>query len=1590
LRNLPFIIALLILASAPLRVDGAGPVFFIQPTNQTVLAGSFFSFTARASSSASPSYQWFFNGAPLAGRVSDFLSLGPAEPAHQGFYYATASNSSGISLSHTAALTVISYPVGIAVQPTNTSATVGQFVIISLVATGAPPPIYHWQRDGIDIGSGGPAVHLNNVQETHAGDYRVIVLNSVNSVTSDVARLTVSPYPFISSHPTNTTAYVGQELTFRTTVYGQPPLFLQWHFNSQPIPGATNAHLNIPEVGHTDSGPYFLAVSNVLGAVTSQVAVVSVVPPPESPGSLDATFRSGDTARQAVDAIALRPDGRILAAGIFSPSDGIRVRQLLPDGAIDSAFDSSRTFSNTVRALVIQSDGTILVGADFAPASSQPRQNITKLASNGTVEAVFNLPAQLWYIHTIVVQPSGRIIYGGYNNGYGATYLAALSAAGVADSGFESAIIPFPRDGVVSPNDNTVFALRSQWDGKLMSAQTYGNGRRHPDGSRDASYERNFNSDLLELTGDDKCVLGNTRLVLNSSQRSLLVRTLADGRQDPAFLPDPLFTNRVGSISRITVQSDGKIIVSGVLSAQPSRSLLVRLQSDGRLDTNFAELTFGGQVSSLLITPDCKLLVSGTFTNLAGFKRSGIARIHLDPAGVPQIIQQPSSLSLRPGQAGILRVQATCSPSTLVQWYFSDTPLSGATNSLLIFTNAQLSHHGVYHVVLSNSFGSVTSELASISIDLSPPPAGSIEVSFLPNQGCNNAARALLKTADGKIVVAGSFTEVNGVPQVHVARLNRDGSLDPDFNAGSGAGGRVLCLAGAPEGKIYVGGSFTNFGGFHTRGVVRLNPDGTVDTTFNANIGPTSSNEVRCLAMHRGGKLLVGGGFVGVGTNQTQRHLVRLLADGTLDESFRPPWLPSQLYEATVNCLAVTPEQTVVVGGNFLLGSQRYEMLRLREDGSGERYFSTQNNREIRAIALQTDGKAVAARSDNRIVRYLPDALLDPAFNADLTNLSTAFISSLHVEPCGRIVAAGLVSASGLQPRPWGNLMRFNPDGSRDSEFMPPITDGRIWSAAALDDGTIALVGEFSYVDGASRRCVALVRGGPYFSPTITSQPVSQTIGEGQHLELSVGTPCTIPPVFVSWTLNGTNVPNETNAFMQLRHVSRFQSGLYSAIVSNAVGVLTSVTAHVLINNAPRVPGAPNIERTSFLPTNTLVHSLVALPGGKLLVGGSIPKLADRDGLVRLNPDGTRDETFTFITTNIVRNLAVYEDRRIIVIEQQLNRISVRRLMPNGVKDTTFGFSPDYAYNWFDDTRPSIPVAVGPNGEPCWAQNRKFIKFGSWNKNVYGGIHAFAFQTDGKIVLGGAFSAIGGDGFGANGVPCTNLVRLMTNGLVDPGFFPEAGVIYALALQPDGKVIAGGQFSRAGPFIRRCVARFNVDGSIDQTFAPSPGVLGTDAAVRAIILQLDGRIVIGGTFTHYNGISRNGLARLTADGSLDETFDPSHGISGGMPPQIHALAVGLDGTLYLGGSFTHFNNIPRHGLAAAYNNPLIYGTQLVDGALSVSFLSLLDRTYRLESTPGLDEQAWTTVSGLSGDGTLRVLLDTNATGGARLYRIRVE
>ena len=211
-----------------------------------------------------------------------------------------------------------------------------------------------------------------------------------------------------------------------------------------------------------------------------------------------------------------------------------------------------------------------------------------------------------------------------------------------------------------------------------------------------------------------------------------------------------------------------------------------------------------------------------------------------------------------------------------------------------------------------------------------------------------------------------------------------------------------------------------------------------------------------------------------------------------------------------------------------------------------------------------------------------------------------------------------------------------------------------------------------------------------------------------------------------------------------------------------------------------------------------------------------------------------------------------------------------------------------------------------------------------------GGVLAIAVQADGKILVGGYFTTLGGGGTGTTAR--SYIGRLNPDGTIDTSFDPGANNwVTALVVQADGKILVGGFFTtlgggNTGTTTRNRIARLNPDGTLDTSFDP-----GANNPVQALAVQADGSILVAGAFTTLGGggtgaTTRNFIGRLNTSGTLDTTFNP------GANNPVQALAVQADGRILIGGDFT---TLGGGGTGTPIRNHI--GRLNSDGALDASF-----------------------------------------------------
>ena len=368
---------------------------------------------------------------------------------------------------------------------------------------------------------------------------------------------------------------------------------------------------------------------------------------------------------------------------------------------------------------------------------------------------------------------------------------------------------------------------------------------------------------------------------------------------------------------------------------------------------------------------------------------------------------------------------------------------------------------------------------------------GTLDLAFNPGSavGTNygGGVRAVLAQPDGRVVVGGQFSGVNGASHDHIVRLSPNGTVDETFQArvtaqGGYAAVDALVLAGT---QILIGGTFDSVNGYARRGLARLNPDGTLDLAFNPNLGYIP--QARLILVQPDGNIIVGGFAISASAGGAYRFdLVRLFPDGTLDLSFD---IGLQGLGGFIYTGALQPDGKVLVGGFFPGDRCPTNIARFNANGSLDTAYWPRFDTVgiIYGLAVQADGKAVIAGdfdNVNGITRYgyarlHADGSLDTTF--ELRDAGTNCFSaggrltSVVIQPDQKILLGGMFM-------PWSGRFvdraaRFLTDGAPDPEFVSVIADTSVETLGMQSDGKILVGGWFSHFGGSPRKCIARLHG---------------------------------------------------------------------------------------------------------------------------------------------------------------------------------------------------------------------------------------------------------------------------------------------------------------------------------------------------------------------------------------------------------------------------------------------------------------------------------------------------------------------------------
>jgi uncharacterized delta-60 repeat protein len=715
------------------------------------------------------------------------------------------------------------------------------------------------------------------------------------------------------------------------------------------------------------------------------------------------------------------------------------------------------------------------------------------------------------------------------------------------------------------------------------------------------------------------------------------------------------------------------------------------------------------------------------------------------------------------------------------------------------------------------------------------PTFNPTDIGFGSGENFNHIVYSTAIQTDGKIVIGGEFTSFNGTVINRIIRLNNTGIRDTTFNPGLGFNSTVRSISIQTDGKIIVGGNFTTYNGITINRIARLNIDGSLDDTF-IPPGTGFNNWVYTIAIQSDGTIMVGGVFTSF--NGTARNrIARLNANGSLDASFNPG---TGFAGGYVNSLVIQSDDKIIAGGGFTSfnGSTTTQIIRLNTNGTKDLSFDAGTGFNIsiystvNSVKLQNDGKIVAGgnftsyngTTINHILRINPNGSLDISFDPG-TGLD-AYVNAISIQDDGKIIVGGVFTFYNLNAR--NRIARLNTDGSLDGTFDPGSGfNDHVWSTVVKSDGKIIVGGLSTIFNGIPINYNACLNTNgsldSSFNPITGFNPTVITTAIQSDEKIIVG-------------------------------------GNFSAFNGKSISKIARLNKDGSLDSTFNIGSG----FTGNYGGGILVVSIQS--DGKIIAGGSFDYYNGTliKHLARLNSNGSLDTTFNPDPTyQRVESIAIQNDGKIIVAGSFYDRIA--RLNIDGSKDSTFNLNTTF---------------------------------------TNGSIFSIALQDNGKIIVGGSFYKIF--------APYNNYIaRLNSDGTLDTTFNPGNSFnhgVFTLAIQTDGKIVVGGAFTSYNGTGVKYIARLNSNSSLDTTFN-----LGSEFnnGVNATAIQTDGKIVVGGVFTSINGTLRNMIARLNADGSLDNSFDPGTGFD----KIVRSVSIQSNGKILAVGDFRSFNNEGRNRIA---------------------------------------------------------------------------
>ena len=1160
--------------------------------------------------------------------------------------------------------------------------------------------------------------------------------------------------------------------------------------------------------------------------------------------------------------------------------------------------------------------------------------------------------------------------------------------------------------------------------------------------------------------------LGNaTNAVLGVLTNATLFIVDNESKNIPAGSVDTDFATTGGAggaINTLLLQPDGKLLVGGefILMNRQTRQHVARENSDGTLDITFAEgLEVDGSVRSMVLqSTNNKVYIVGAFSNVNGFPYKYLARLTsagaldntFNPGSGPDNPVHAAAETFVDGNRKVIIGGAFTVYNGIARRGIARVNDNGATDKA--FDPGSGIDGTVYSIVverdgrilIAGDFTSVDgvprNSLARLNID------GSLDLSFDPKFAPDSAIRSIVVDFDDSILIGGVFNSVGGVTKNSIARLKVDGSLDLGFDVGLGASGPIYTMAVQQDGKILAAGDFNEFGGLLSNRITRLNPDGSSDPTIN--FGAGANGFIASIAVQNDRQIMIGGGFTEF-DGTSRKHLARLYggsftgsgsveflapaytilesltnsvvivrrtgglsgsvgvtlktepftAEANVDyvdvttnlvfaqgESFKKVWVP------VINDNLAEPDKTLQLyltnyTGGVSSGNQPFTLLTVvSEDsviGFSESVYSV-NETAVggrASVSLQRDGVTAVAISVT-----LTTQNGTASSGSDYTAVNT--VVNFDVGQTVAVVAIPITDDNAVEGNETITLVLSAPS---NGAMLGVATATLTISDNDFAPGVLSLASTYTVTEGAENALITVSRTGgragivgiDYWTDSLTATANTDYTGvSGTLLFLDGEVTKTIKlPITQDLRIEG----NET-----LRLTISTPTG------GAALGSIT--TSIITITDDDFGPGS--FDSSFSIPGGIagavgagVVRSMNLLEDGKILIGGSFTSVGGvpRRDHARLQLNGSLDASYTTGSGITGINAMVISGAgKIYVGATDSAYVGLRSA--NGAADSTFAQTaglngPVYAVLPQEDGK----VIVGGGFTQPAAGLIRLDRNGALDISLnpdggFGGgvVNQLVSAGDGAFYVGGNFTSAGG-------LPRSALVRILSTGLLDGTFNAGSGnngTVLCILPLADGKLLVAGEFTTFNGVSRTRIARLTPAGKVDGEYKPA-NVNGT---VRALALAPNGKLYIGGDFTTVGGEPRVRLALLGKDGSLDFGFDPGQGPDA----SVYDLALQADGQLLIAGAFTKVNGFASTGVArvngerAVPLSPVITSVkQLENGDVRLVFESEAGRTYILEISTNL--KTWSSLSETISTGNTTEITDS-ALGedAARFYRLTVK